>query len=196
VIIKDSIIKKKIRNRDQWQIPSSKQVPSDYHIPVIQGVQNQSYHETREQNDDKPAEQYLQVDPRCYVRQNSNVSVNSYRKSETPRLEKGHSLNVDTRPTYGSSLSPYRQSSFDVTLAYGSHNQPQPSTPSPAVSTQQEIYFTPRGSNLSVVGNPPSNTPTDSQRLSPLTPTASKKNSAIEKKDVTVKLDPNGKERI
>ena len=97
---------------------------------------------------------YLQVDPRCYVRQNSNVSLIAHRKSDTPRLEKGHSINVDTRPSPSSaSLSPHRQSSFDVTLACRSQLQ-QLSTPSPATSTQQEIYYTPRGSSLSVFGNP------------------------------------------
>lgn len=137
---------------------------------------------------------YLQVDPRCYVRQNSNVSLMTHRKSDTPRLEKGHSLNVDTRSSPSStSLSPYRQSSFDVTFAYGS--QQQPSTPSPATSTQQDIYYTPRGSSLSVVGNQLSNTST-SQHLSPPTPSASRKNSAAiihEKKDLTATIDPSGK---
>jgi len=137
---------------------------------------------------------YLQVDPRCYVRQNSNASLSVHRKSDTPRLEKGHSINVDTRPSPSStSLSPYRQSSFDVTLAYC----PQPS--SLTVSTQQDIYYTPRGSSLSVVGNPVSNTPTGSQHLSPPTPSTSRKNSAaiiVEKKDLTATLDPFSKNSI
>jgi hypothetical protein len=146
--------------------------------------------------DDDPSEQYLQVDPRCYVRQNSNLSVNAYRKkSETPRLEKGLSLNVDTRPSPTSSLSPYRQSSFDVTLADGSHNQ-HSSISSPAASTQHEIYFTPRGSSLSVMGNTPTNTPPGSQHLSPPTPITSRKNSESEKKDLTASIDPSGKSRI
>jgi hypothetical protein len=34
--------------RDQWQVPSSKPVPSDYHVPGVQGAYNQSYHESRE----------------------------------------------------------------------------------------------------------------------------------------------------
>ncbi len=134
-------------------------------------------------NDDEPAEQYLQVDPRCYVRQKSNISV----KPETPRLEKGHSINVDTRPSpTSSSLSPYRQSSFDVTLACRSHNQ-QSSTPS------TEIYYTPRESILSVVDNISTNTPSTSQHLSPPTPITSRQNSTIEKKDFTVKIDASGK---
>jgi hypothetical protein len=135
---------------------------------------------------------YLQVDPRCYVRQNSHASLTAHRKSDTPRLEKGHSINVDTRPsTSSSSLSPYRQSSFDVTLSYQS--QQQSSTTSPTTSTQQEIYYTPRGSSLSVVGNTISNTPTGSQHLSPPTPSTSRKNSTaiiVEKKDLTATLDP------
>jgi hypothetical protein len=143
--------------------------------------------------DDEPAEQYLQVDPRCYVRQKSNASLTTYRKSETPRLEKGHSINVDTRPPPTSaSLSPYRQSSFDVTLASRSHNQ-QSSTPSPAVSSQHEIYYTPRESNLSTVDNISTNTPPGSQHLSPPTPITSRQNSTIEKKDFTVKIDASGK---
>jgi len=141
---------------------------------------------------------YLQVDPRCYVRQNSNASLSVHRKSDTPRLEKGHSINVDTRPSPSStSLSPYRQSSFDVTLAY--RCQPQPPSPSPTVSTQQDLYYTPRGSSLSVVGNPVSNTPTGSQHLSPPTPSTSRKNSAaiiVEKKDLTATLDPFSKNSI
>lgn len=141
--------------------------------------------------DDEQA--YLQVDPRCYVRQNSNVSLIAHRKSDTPRLEKGHSLNVDTRPSPSSaSLSPYRQSSFDVTLAYRSQ---QPSSPTSMASTQPDVYYTPRGSSLSVVGNPLSGTPTSSQHLSPPTPTASRKNSIaliIEKKDLTANLDSFG----
>jgi len=135
---------------------------------------------------------YLQVDPRCYVRQNSNVSLTAHRKSDTPRLEKGHSINVDTRPSPSStSLSPYRQSSFDVALAY--HSQQQSLTPSPTTSTQQDIYYTPRGSSLSVVGNPISNTPTGSQHLSPPIITTSRKNSAaiiVEKKDLAATLNP------
>jgi hypothetical protein len=139
---------------------------------------------------------YLQVDPRCYVRQNSNASLTPHRKSDTPRLEKGHSLNVDTRPSSSSStsLSPYRQSSFDVTLTYQS--QQQPSTPSPTTSTQHEIYYTPRGSSLSVVTNPVSTPPTGSQHLSPPTPSTSRKNSTaiiVEKKELTVTLNPFSK---
>lgn len=146
--------------------------------------------------DDEQA--YLQVDPRCYVRQNSNVSLMAHRKSDTPRLEKGHSLNVETRSSPSStSLSPYRQSSFDVTFACRS--QPQTLTPSPTTSTQQEIYYTPRGSNLSVVGNPMTNASTSSQHLSPPTPSASRKNSAaiiVEKKELTATLDPSGKDHV
>jgi len=146
--------------------------------------------------DDDPAEQYLQVDPRCYVRQKSNASITTYRRAETPRLEKGYSINVDTRPSpTSSSLSPYRQSSFDVTLDYRSHNQ-QSSTLSPAVSTQQDIYFTPRGSSFSVVGNTSTSTPPGSQHLSPPTPIPTRQNSTIEKKDLTVQLDTSGKYRI
>jgi hypothetical protein len=134
---------------------------------------------------------YLQVDPRCYVRQNSNASLSTHRKSDTPRLEKGHSLNVDTRPSPSStSLSPYRQSSFDVALAY---NPQQQLPPSPTSSTQQELYYTPRGSSLSVMGNVVSNTPTGSQHLLLPTPTTSRKNSSsiiVEKKDLTATLDP------
>jgi hypothetical protein len=149
--------------------------------------------------DDEPTEHaYLQVDPRCYVRQNSNASLIAHRKSDTPRLEKGHSLNVDTRPLPSStSLSPYRQSSFDVTLACRS--PPQISTPSPGVSTQHEIYYTPRGSSLSVVNNPVLTTPSGSQHLSPPTPSTSRKNSIafiLEKKELTVTLDPSGKQKI
>ncbi len=143
---------------------------------------------------------YLQVDPRCYVRQNSNVSLTAHRKSDTPRLEKGHSLNADTRPSPSSTaLSPYRQSSFDVTLAYRPQPQ-QPSSPSPTASTQQDIYYTPRGSSLSVVGNPVSNTPpAGSQHLSPPTPSTSRKNSAaiiLEKKDLTATINPFSKNSI
>ncbi|UJR34105.1 hypothetical protein I4U23_021513 [Adineta vaga] len=188
---------------NQWQIPSSKQIPSDYHLSGGQTTHNQSYHSSREYLGNKSYESnividdeqaYLQVDPRCYVRQNSNINLLAQRKSDTPRLEKGHSLNVDTRPSPSStSLSPYRQSSFDVTLAYRS--QQHPSTPTSLASTQPDIYYTPRGSSLSVVGNPLSNTPTSSQHLSPLTPTASRKNSIaliIEKKDLTATLDTFG----
>lgn len=139
---------------------------------------------------------YLQVDPRCYVRQNSHTSLFPHRKSDTPRLEKGHSLNVDTRLSSSSStsLSPYRQSSFDVPSTY--HSQQQPSAPSPTTSTQQDIYYTPRGSSLSVVANPVSTPPTGSQHLSPPTPSTSRKNSTaiiVEKKDLTATLDPFSK---
>ena len=145
-------------------------------------------------DDTKDEEQsYLQVDPRCYVRQNSNASLIPYRKSDLPRLEKGHSIYVDTRPSPSStSLSPYRQSSFDVTLAYRSPQQ-LISTPSGSSSTQQDVYYTPRGSSLSVMGNPTSNTPTGSQHLSLPTPSTSRKNSAaiiLEKKDLTATIDP------
>ncbi len=147
-------------------------------------------------NDDEPTEQYLQVDPRCYVRQKANTLATSSRKAEIPRLEKGHSINVDTRPSPTSSLlSPYRQSSFDVTLASHSQNQQHP-TPSPSISTQNEFYFTPRGSSLSVVGNISTNTPPGSQHLSPPTPITTRQNSTIEKKDVTVQLDVSGKNQI
>ncbi|CAF1098541.1 unnamed protein product [Adineta steineri] len=185
---------------DQWQIPSSKQVPSDYHLSSGQSTHHQSYHNSREHignkqqelhsygniaNDEEQA--YLQVDPRCYVRQNSNASLVAHRKSDAPRLEKGRSLNVDTRPSpLSTSLSPYRQSSFDVALAY--HSQQQSSTPTSLASTQPDIYYTPRGSSLSVLGNPLSNTPTGSQHLSPPTPSTSRKNSIaliIDKKDRT-----------
>ncbi|CAF4655691.1 unnamed protein product [Rotaria sp. Silwood1] len=187
---------------EQWQIPSSKQGTSDYHSSNGQNSQhNQSYHENREHISNKQNESnvnmddeqaYLQVDPRCYVRQNSNLSLTTHRKSDTPRLEKGHSLNVDTRSSPSTtSLSPYRQSSFDVTFAYRS--QPQPLISSPASSTQQDIYYTPRGSSLSVVGNPLTNISTTSQHLSPPTPSTSRKNSSIiivEKKDLTATIDP------
>lgn len=140
-------------------------------------------------NDDEPAEQYLQVDPRCYVRQKPNISLTTYKKSETPRLEKGHSINVDTRPPPSpSSLSPYRQSSFDVTVAH----QLSP-TPSPAISTQQEIFFTPRGSSLSVIGNISPSTPASSQHLSPPISFTSRQNSITDKKDLAVALDSSGK---
>ncbi|CAF0802048.1 unnamed protein product [Rotaria sordida] len=191
---------------DQRQIPGSKQVTSDYHSSNGQSLQpNQSYHEIREHIGNKQNEShiyrntnmddeqaYLQVDPRCYVRQNSNISLTTHRKSDTPRLEKGHSLNVDTRSSpSATSLSPYRQSSFDVTFACRS--QPQPLTSSPASSIQQEIYYTPRGSSLSVIGNPLSNTSTISQHLSPPTPSTSRKNSnsiIVEKKNLTATIDP------
>ncbi len=146
-------------------------------------------------NDHEATEQYLQVDPRCYVRQNSNTSVATQRRPEIPRLEKGYTISIDTRPSPTSSLSPYRQSSFDVALAYHSPNQLS-SKPSPAVSTQQEIYFTPRGSSLSVVGNPSTNTPPGSQHLSPPTSIINKKTSTIEKKDLTVKLNSSGKKQL
>jgi hypothetical protein len=142
-------------------------------------------------NDDEPAEQYLQVDPRCYVRQKS---MTNYKKSETPRLEKGHSINVDTRPSHSpSSLSPFRQSSFDVVVPHRSQNQQIPSTPSPAISTQQEIFFTPRGSSLSVIGNISTGTPPGSQHLSPPMSFTSRQNST-EKKDMAVTLDVSGKD--
>lgn len=150
--------------------------------------------------DEETSEQsYLQVDPRCYVRQNSQASIFAHRKSDTPRLEKGHSLNVDTRPSPSStSLSPYRQSSFDVHLACRA--QQQLSTPSPSQSTQQDIYYTPRGSCLSIMTNPllPVTT-SGSQHLSPPTASNSRKNSAgllIEKKDLTAILDLPGKRKI
>ncbi len=79
-----------------------------------------------------------------------------------------------------------------MTLAYNSPNQLSP-TPSPSVSTQQEIYFTPRGSSLSVVGNTPTNTPPGSQHLSIPTPVQSRKNSDIEKKEMTAELDLSSK---
>ena len=151
--------------------------------------------------DDEPAEQaYLQVDPRCYVRQNSNASLLGHRKSDTPRLEKGHSLNVDTRPPPSpSSLSPYRQSSFDVTLT--NRSQQQTSTPSPSPSTLQEMYYTPRGSNLSILANPlgaatTTTTTTSPQHLSAPPTAAARKNSLaliVDKKDLTATLDPSGK---
>lgn len=157
--------------------------------------------------DDESAEQaYLQVDPRCYVRQNSNASLLGHRKSDTPRLEKGHSLNVDTRPSpSGATLSPYRQSSFDVTLAYQS--QQGATTTSPSQSTLQEVYYTPRGSNLSILTNPlgatatPAASTTTTLTTSPqhlsAPPTAiPRKNSAaliLEKKDLTATFDPSGK---
>lgn len=37
-----------IQNRDQWQIPSSKQITTDFHSSGGQSSHNQSYHETRE----------------------------------------------------------------------------------------------------------------------------------------------------
>ncbi|CAF3851043.1 unnamed protein product [Adineta steineri] len=190
---------------EQWQIPSSKPDPSDYHKSIVQDVYNQTYHEEREQNgnkqhnsdvhrtisnEDESSAQYLQVDPRCYVRQNSNNSLSTQRRSETPRLEKGYTINIDTRPSPTASLSPYRQSSFDVTSAYYSPNN-QPSTPTCMLSTQQDIFFTPRGSSLSVVGNPSTNTPPGSQHLSPPPPVINKKNSPIEKKDITVQMNPS-----
>ncbi|CAF1273526.1 unnamed protein product [Adineta ricciae] len=199
---------------EQWQIPRSKPILSDYHLPGGQTAHNQSYHSSREHlsvkshdsssrrnvaNDEEQA--YLQVDPRCYVRQNSSTTLAllAHRKSDTPRLEKGHSLNADTRPS-PSSLSPYRQSSFDVNLAYRSQQQQQqPSSPTSLASTQPDIYYTPRGSSLSVMGNPVSNTPTSSQHLSPPTPTASRKNSIaliIEKKDLTATLDTFGNQPL
>jgi len=138
--------------------------------------------------DDEPAEHYLQVDPRCYVRQKSNVSIGSYRRSETPRLEKGLSLNVDTRSPTPSSLSPYRQSSFDVALAYGSGNQTSP-TPSPAVSTLQDIYFTPRGSSVSVMAAVATGTPPGSQHLAiPVAMPTRQNSTPIERKDLSVKV--------
>jgi hypothetical protein len=91
-------------------------------------------------SDDEPAEQYLQVDPRCYVRQKS---LTNYKRSETPHLEKGHLINVNTcPPSSPSSLSPYRQSSFDVAVAHRSQNQQIPLIPSLAMLTQQEIFYT------------------------------------------------------
>lgn len=114
-------------------------------------------------NDDERIEQYLQVDPRCYVRQlRSSIS----RRGEYARLEKVHSINVDTRPSGPSisSLSPYRQSSFDVVLT---PHSPDRQIPSPMISSQQEIFFTPRGSSLSVVGHLTTGTPVGSQHLSP-----------------------------
>lgn len=195
----------------QWQIPVSKQISSDYHSTGSQHSHNPSFHDSREQTsskqldthaynsidiDEETSEQsYLQVDPRCYVRQNSQASIFAHRKSDTPRLEKGHSLNVDTRPSPSStSLSPYRQSSFDVPLACRTpQQQQQMSTPSPSQSTQQDIYYTPRGSCLSIMANPllPVTT-SGSQHLSAPTASNSRKNSAgllIEKKDLTAILD-------
>ncbi len=81
-----------------------------------------------------------------------------------------------------------------MALAYRSQNQ-QPLTPSPALSTQKEIYFTPRGSSFSVVGNISINTPPGSQHLSPPTPITSRQNT-IEKKDLMVQLDASGKYQI
>ncbi|UJR13259.1 hypothetical protein I4U23_000280 [Adineta vaga] len=154
--------------QNQWQIPSSKPSSIDYHVPPLQNgnkQQNPTVYENIS-NDDEPTEQYLQVDPRCYVRQNSNNSVIIEKRSDIPRLEKGYTINIDTRPSGTSSLSPYRQSSFDVNLAY--HTPPQqPSTPSSMIIPQQEMYFTPRGSSLSVQGNPSTSTPPGSQHLSP-----------------------------
>ncbi|CAF4294658.1 unnamed protein product, partial [Adineta steineri] len=139
---------------EQWQIPSSKPDSLDYHKSIVQDVYNQKYHEEREQNgnkqhdsdvhrtisnEDESSAQYLQVDPRCYVRQNSNNSLSTQRRSETPRLEKGYTINIDTRPSPTASLSPYRQSSFDVASAYYSPNN-QPSTPTSMLSTQQDIF--------------------------------------------------------
>ena len=123
-------------------------------------------------NDDEPVEQYLQVDPRCYVRQ----SMNTHRRG----LEKGHSINVDTRPsgTSSSSLSPYRQSSFDVT-----HYSPDRTISS--MTSQQEMFFTPRGSSLSVVAHFSTGTPPGgSQHLSPPISFTSRQNSITEKKDL------------
>ncbi|CAF1397408.1 unnamed protein product [Adineta ricciae] len=181
--------------QNQWQIPSSKPSSLDYHENHEQNGNTQHNPTLYENvsNDEKPAENYLQVDPRCYVRQNSTSSVILQKRSETPRLEKGHSINIDTRPSgTSSSLSPYRQSSFDVTLAYHTPTQ-QPSTPSSIISTPQEMFFTPRGSSLSVHGNSPTSTPQGSQHLLPPVAIISKKPTPIEKKDLTVQLNSSSK---
>lgn len=141
------------------------------------------------------------MDPRCYVRQNSNASLTVNRKSETPRLEKGFSINIDTRPNNStSSLSPYRQSSFDVSLASRSPKPAQVLTPTPSPTTQPELYYTPRGSSLSIVTNPIMKTNlTNSQLLTPTATPASRKNStsiSSEKKEITASLDPSGEKEI
>jgi hypothetical protein len=147
--------------------------------------------------DDESSEQaYLQVDPRCYVRQTLNPSSIAHRKSDTPRLEKGHSLNVDTRSP-SSSVSPYRQSSFDVTSAYQLPQQLPMKTLSPTLSpsTQQDIYYTPRGSSYSILAHPVLTPPTGSQHLSPASASTSRKNSIgviHEKKELTATLVPSG----
>lgn len=136
-------------------------------------------------NEDEPVEQYLQVDPRCYVRQ---MNHQNSRRGEYPRLEKVHSINVDTRPSGPStSLSPYRQSSFDVVLTHHSPDRQISSIPSPSISLQQDIFFTPRGSSLSVLGHVAAGTPPGSQHLSPPISSNSRQNS------VTNKKDPSGK---
>ena len=141
------------------------------------------------------------MDPRCYVRHESQLSTTLSRKLNTARLEKGHSFNVDTRSIVNSStsLSPYRQSSVDVTLPLTS---PSPSAPYEQPQQQQEIYFTPRGSSLSVMGSQSINTPTGSQYLSaPLTSPATIINMTRQvhvfekKKNLTAQIDLTGKRR-
>ena len=155
--------------------------------------------------DDESAEQaYLQVDPRCYVRQNSNVSLNVHRKSDTPRLEKGHSLNVDTRPSPSTNcVSPHRQSSFDVAVAHRFQQQQQQqqqagSTLSPGSSTQHDLYYTPHGSSLSVMVNQSFTTPLGSQHLSAPVPSTQRKYSTgmiLERKNLSATLESSGELR-
>ena len=149
--------------------------------------------------EDESAEQdYLQVDPRCYVRQNSNVSLDVHRKSDTPRLEKGHSLNVDTRPSPSTNcVSPHRQSSFDVAVAHHFQQQQQQpgSTLSPGSSTQHDLYYTPHGSSLSVMVNQSFTTPLGSQHLSAPVPSTQRKYSTgmiLERKNLSATLDSSG----
>ena len=140
------------------------------------------------------------MDPRCYVRHESQLSTTLSRKLNAARLEKGQSFNVDTRPIVNSStsLSPYRQSSVDVPLPLST---PFPSAPYQQQQPQQEAYFTPRGSSLSVMGSQSTNTPTGSQHLSPPSTSSatavnvSRQARGLEKKHLTAQIEFAGKRR-
>ncbi|CAF1018298.1 unnamed protein product [Didymodactylos carnosus] len=156
---------------------------------------------------------YLQVDPRCYVRNNSTCSHLTVmpnllpRKSDpccgpttsTARLEKVYSLNSDQRQLR---LTSHRQSSFDVATYRQQLNPTNDTSPS---FYSQEVYYTPRGSNLSVAQTTtahPTNSPAnlDPNYIYHQIP-HNRKNSAIiltpndstsaEKRDLAVTYDIN-----
>ena len=90
-----------------------------------------------------------------------------------------------------------------MALAYRSPQQQQQqiSTPSPSPSTQQDMYYTPRGSSFSIMANPlltttTTTTTTGTQHLAAPITSNSRKNSTgilLEKKDLTAILDSPGK---
>lgn len=70
-------------------------------------------------------------------------------------------------------------------------------TPAPSQSGLSEVYYTPRGSNISIMTNPmTTTTTTSSQHLAAPSTVGSRKNSTatiIDRKEIAAALDPSGK---